>query len=359
MKAKIIGSGMCLPPFLVSNETIGNFFPQPPTQSWTPKWVEERLGIKTRVNTFDFNLGVMRSGYYDGDNAFTAATNAIKDAGLEPKDIDRVLYATSTPEYLIPDPACMVHMRLGLRSDVPAVGATSVGCGGFVYIMDIADSEIRSGKYKKILLIGSVSVGPYLQAVNDIEDPKEREEQLLKNIVNAYIFGEGAAALVMEACDESDDLGPGITHTYMGAEGHSNPVIFEAGGSRNPATYQTVKKGLHRFNMSLGLVKLKGPEIFMRVVSEIIKKSGIKLDEIDHFIVHQVNYNLLKAISESLGIPFNKVEVHVDRYGNLDTATLGVAYHELKCSGRLKAGERVLFAAIGAGWQYGAIIMRV
>src|SRR3989344_7896840 len=117
MKAVIAGSGIYLPPFPVTNDMIGRFFTTPPGEQWTPDWVERKLGIRTRRNAFDFEAGVMRPGYYDLDNAERAARNAIANAGLFPQDIDRVLYATSTPEYLMPDPACILHQRLGLRSD--------------------------------------------------------------------------------------------------------------------------------------------------------------------------------------------------------------------------------------------------
>ncbi len=355
LRAKILGSGAFLPPFPITNQVIGEFFPKPQSEEWTPSWVERKLGIKERRNSFDFNLGMMRSGYYDLDNAFAAAVFALEDANIEAKEIDRVLYATSTPEYLMPDPATMLHLRLGLNEDTPALGATAVGCGGFIYILDIADSEIRAGKYRTILLVGSVSVGPYIQAVNSLEDPQERMVLLGKNLINAYIFGEGAGSLILRA-EEGED---GILFTYAGAHGKDNPVIFEGGGSQNPATHDTVHRGLHRFNMNVGTVKNVGPSHFHHTIRSILNRSGMTLKEIDHFVFHQVNYRLLKRIAHGLGIPWEKVIVHVDHYGNLDTATLPVAFHEGKESGRIKKGDLVLFAAIGAGWQYGSAIVRV
>ncbi len=352
--AKIIGSGVCLPPYPATNEDIANFFPPPPSEEWTPAWVERRLGIRERRNAFDFRAGHLRMGFHDGDMAWRAALAALEDAKIRPDEVDRILYATSTPEHLLPDPACILHHRLGLGPDASAIGATAVGCGGFVYLMDIADSEIRSGKYGTILAVGSVSVGPYINAIAQTTDPEERNRQLLANLVNAYIFGEGAGALVFRASDEES----GVLHTYTGASGDSNPVVFEGGGSRHPATHETVKQGIHRFNMNVGLVKQAGPAHFKRAIDAVLKRSKMPLEDIKHFIFHQVNHRLLKRITTAVGIPWEKVVVHVDHYGNLDTATLPVAFHEAKAEGRIKPGDLILFAAIGAGWQYGSAIVR-
>jgi 3-oxoacyl-[acyl-carrier-protein] synthase-3 len=354
LRAEVIGSGVGLPPFRISNETVGAFFPPPAGDRWRPQWVEAQLGIKTRISAFDFDRGMMREGYYDGDNAFKAAAAAIDSAAIEPGDIDRVLYATSTPEYLMPDPACQLHRRLGLRPDASAIAATAVGCGGFIYLMDIADSEIRSGKYRTILVIGSVSVSPYIEAIARATHPEERKRHLDENLVNAYIFGEGAGAMIFRATQ--DDTG--ILHTLTGASGEDNPVLFEGGGSRNPATHETVSRGLHRFSMDVGLVRRVGPKHLLRTIQRILVQSGKDLKDFHHFIFHQVNLRLLNRITADLGIPWERVIVHVDRYGNLDTATLPVAYHEARASERIRSGDLVLFAAIGAGWQYGAAIVR-
>jgi 3-oxoacyl-[acyl-carrier-protein] synthase III len=355
LHAAVIGSGVGLPPFRVSNETVGAFFPPPGGDRWTPKWVETQLGINTRISAFDFDQGLMREGYFDGDNAFKAAAAAIADAAIAPAEVDRVLYATSTPELLMPDPACQLHRRLGLRPDASAIAATAVGCGGFIYLMDIADSEIRSGKYRTILIVGSVSVAPYIQAIATSNQLAERKKHLEENLVNAYIFGEGAGAMVFQACDGQS----GILHTVTGASGDDNPVLFKGGGSRHPATHETVSQGLHRFHMDVGLVRRVGPKHFLRTVEQILDRSGTSLKDFDHFIFHQVNPRLLRAVTANLGIPWERVIVHVERYGNLDTATLPVAYHEARASERIRSGDLVLFAAIGAGWQYGAAIVRV
>jgi 3-oxoacyl-[acyl-carrier-protein] synthase-3 len=340
----------------VSNETIAAFFPSPPGEKWTPKWVGRRLGIRERRNAFDFEAGRMRPGYHDLDNSESAARAALEAARIAADDIDQVIYATSTPEYLMPDPACLLHRRLGLRPDAAAIGATAVGCGGFIYVLDLADSGIRAGKYRTVLLVGSVSIGPYIEAIAETGDREERDRLLGVNLTNAYIFGEGAGAMVLQA---TEDDGAGILETYTGACNEDNPVVFAAGGSRHPATHETVSQGLHRFDMDVRLVRDVGPKHFAHTIQAIVMKAGVPLDKIDRFIFHQVNARLLRRIADGFGIPWEKVEVHVEHYGNLDTATLPVAYHEARAEARIAPGDLVLFAAIGAGWQYGAALVRV
>jgi 3-oxoacyl-[acyl-carrier-protein] synthase-3 len=352
--ATVIGSGVALPPFRATNEAIARFFPKPAGEAWTPRWVEERLGILERRNAFDFATGELRPGYYDGDLGYTAACRALENADVTPGEIDGLIYATSTPEYTMPDPACVLHGRLGLDADSSAIGLTSVGCGGFLYALDIADSEIRSGKRRTVLLVASISVAPYIAAIHS-GVPEERLLHLSQNLANAYIFGEGAGALVLQATDEADR---GVRYLYIGASHSDNPVVFEAGGSRRPATHETVRQGVHRFAMSAHLVRHVGPRHFVHAVEQLQKQSGVSLATIDHFIFHQVNQRLLRQIAAAVGAPWSKVIVHVDRYGNLDSATLPVALHEARAEGRIKMGDHVMLAAIGAGWQFGAALLR-
>ena len=256
----------------------------------------------------------------------------------------------------MPDPACVLHGRLGLPPESSAIGLTSVGCGGFIYALDLADSDIRAGKCGTVLVVASISIAPYIAAIAENEDPEERKLHLRQNLPNAYIFGEGAGAFVLRACVDRDR---GIQAIHTGASHADNPVVFEAGGSRRPATHATVRAGLHRFNMDVGLVKHVGPQHFIHAVKILEKKSGIPVGAVDRFVFHQVNARLLHRIAAAIGAPWSRVERHVERYGNLDTATLPIAFHEARMDGRIKPGDLVMFAAIGAGWQFGGALVRV
>jgi 3-oxoacyl-[acyl-carrier-protein] synthase-3 len=347
---------MALPPQRATNAAIADFFPSPQGEAWTPAWVGRRLGILERRNAFNFVTGELVPGYHDGDLAYAAAQEAIQDAGIEATEVERILYATSTPERSMPDPACVLHGRLGLRPESSAIGLTSVGCGGFIYALDLADSDIRAAKHDTVLVVASISVGPYIAAIAANEDPEERERHLHQNLANAYIFGEGAGAFILRASTRPDS---GIQAIHVGASHADNPVVVEAGGSRLPATHATVKAGLHRFRMDAGLVKRVGPEHFTRAVKTLVKRSDVPLDHIERFIFHQVNARLLRRVAAAVGAPWPRVERHVERYGNLDTAALPVAFHEARMAGRIRSGDLVMFAAIGAGWQFGGAIVRV
>jgi len=365
MKAKIIGSGLFLPPFVMSNENLAQIFPtgkfpefNQPDLDWNEQWIENKLGIKERRFAFDFNKGVMRNGYYDLDMGEKAARQALQDADIGIEKIDVIIYLTSTPEYFMPDPACMLHLRLGAKKDTAAFALTSVGCGGFIYGMNLANSLIVSSKAKTVLLVASISTSAYAASYYEPTITPERKKQLMvRDRINASIFGDGAGAMILKKAHSLSRSG--IIGTYWGATGKDNPVIFEGGGSRHPATIKSVLNGIHFFNMDTKLVKSNGPALFERTMVKILKSTWTRIKDVDYFIFHQINYKLLRAIAEKINIPIEKMAVHVDRYGNLDTATLAIGFHEAKQANKIKKGDLVLFVAIGAGWQYGSALVRL
>ncbi|HXK36194.1 MAG TPA: 3-oxoacyl-ACP synthase III family protein [Candidatus Paceibacterota bacterium] len=356
----ITGCGMSLPPVRATNEEIYRYLPKPTDEPrWTPDWVYSKLGIITRTSSFDFTA---RTGLpdYDLTQSVAAARMALDDAGVAASDIDRVYWATTTPRQLLPDPACTLHARLGMREKEEetfssAVGLTAVGCGGFLFALDLADSDIRAGKRKRLLVVGSVSPGSYITAYEGMPSP-EREGYLSRERAGIYIFGEGAAAFVVEA---SDRPGAGILRSSVGVAPTNNPIEYLGGGSLYPATHATVSAYLHRFNMDTRLIAREASHLFRRILQEMQAATGLTMTEFDRFIIHQVNHRLLERITTENGIPIDRVEVHVERYGNLDTATVPVAYTEAKQQGRIRSGDLVLLAAIGAGWQYGTAVVRV
>lgn len=360
---KIIGSGSFLPPFITTNKDLEKFYPLgsfPEYGSpfdWNAKWIEEKLGVIERRSCFDLKTQTMREGYYDLDMAEKAARESLSDSKISINDIDTIIYISSTPEYFMPDPACMLHLRLGARKDTSALGFTSVGCGGYSYGMINAAGLIESGVANTVLIVASNSTSSYMTQYNDPYLSKEELNGLkIRDRLNASMFGDGAGAIIMQKSDKEDK---NISAYYWGADGNNNPVVFDAGGSRNPSTIDTIKKGKHFFNMDGRLVKDVAPALFENTIKNVLEKANTKLEDIDFFVFHQVNYRLLKIMADKMGIPWDKVSLHVDKYGNLDTATLPIGYDESRKSGKIKEGDKVLFAAVGAGWQYGAIIINV
>lgn len=361
---RILGSGKFLPPNIITNKDLEDFYPQgafPQFSSpfhWNGDWITEKLGVKERRFAYNLKENKMRDGLYDLDFAEKASSQALIDANLKIEDIDTIIYISSTPEYFMPDPACLLHLRLGASHNTSAFGLTSVGCGGFVYGMINAGGLIESGVAKNVLIVASNSVSSYM---SQYEDPnltnEERNALKIRDRLNASMFGDGASAMILGRSDAG--LNEKITSYYWGADGSHNPVIFEAGGSRNPTTIKTVKTGKHFFNMDGRMVKDYGPALFEKTISTILSEENLQVTDIDYFILHQVNYKLLQKIAADLKIPWEKMAVHVDIYGNLDTATLGVGYDEAKKSNKIKKGDRVMFAAVGAGWQFGGLIITI
>src|SRR3989338_8084961 len=345
MKAKIAGSGIFLPEFVVTNEKLAGIYPNGPAPewhqnfNWNPQWIERKLGIKERRFAFDFDSGVMRPGYYDLDMAEKASMAALHNAGIGISEIDLIIHLTTTPEYYIPDQGVFLAWRLG-AGEVPAFALNGVGCGGFIYGMIIAQAFIVSCIAKTVLLSSATSTSAYGACYYEPGITAERKKSLMqRDRINASIFGDGAGAMVLTST-ESDE---GLSNFYWGSSAVDNPVIMEAGGSRRPATIETVLAGLYYFNMNTGLVKLNGPRLFEKTVRSLLVKSETAISDIDYFVFHQVNMRLLQHISRELQIPWEKMAIHVNKYGNLDTATLAVGFHEAKAAGKIKKGDIVLF----------------
>ncbi len=361
MNIKISGSGSCIPPFVVTNSDLEKFYPLGPYPQygspfdWSAKWIDEKLGVKERHFVFDLKTQKMNEGYYDLDMAEKSARAALENAKIKIEDIGTIIYVSSTPEFFMPDPACLLHFRLGASQDTSAFSLTSAGCGGFIYGMINAIGILESGISQHILLVASNSTSAYM---TQYSDPHLSEAELLalkaRDRLNASMFGDGAGAMILSKSSKKN-----LLSYYWGADGSTKAVVFEAGGSRNPATVETVKGGKHFFNMDGRLVKDIAPPMFEMAINRGLEKAKMKFEDIDFFVFHQVNYRLLKGLIEKMGIPEDKIAIHVDHYGNLDTATLGVAYDESRKAKKIKDGDTVMFAAVGAGWQYGSVIIKI
>ena len=362
--SKIIGSGVFMPPFVITNEELCKIFPTGKLPEfnqnfdWNPKWIEKKLGIKERCFAFDFSVGKMREGFYDLDLAEKASRNALQDANIGIDDVDVIIYVSSTPEDLMPDPGPMLKTRLGsTRDNTSAFGLTSVGCGGFIYAMIIANSLITSGQAKMVLISASTSTSSYAACYYENGITAERRHALMaRDRFNASLFGDGAGAMILQK--SSPQAPERFLATYLGADGANNFATFK-GGSRNPATIESVLSGMHYFNLDAPVVRKKAPAYFEKTVHTVLKRAGLSLDDINYSVFHQINKVILEKLIRSLGVPIGKTAIHVDRLGNLDTATLAIGFHEAKTSKHINAGDIILFSALGVGLQYGSAIIRI
>ncbi len=338
--SKIIGTGSYVPPFTVDNDTLCKYYPGKGT-----KWIEDKIGIKERRFGFDFTANKTREGCFDNDLAEKAARAALDMACISTAELELIVRITCTPEFLFfPDPACVLHSRLGASYDCAAFTIYS-GCGGLVYALKNIDGQLRGNSSRKALVVASNSSSSFC----DIRD----RDAVNRNWLNAAIFGDGASALVL---DGSSTNGKGILASYWGAWHEHDPMFYPAGGSRNPTRPGNVKD--HWYKMNAKKVVEYAPKHLMHSVQEILKRYPVQLDEINWFLFHQANLRILERISEQYSIPIEKILVNVDKYGNTSAASIGILLDEGVRNGSIKEGDLLLLVGVGAGWQFGSLLVR-
>jgi 3-oxoacyl-[acyl-carrier-protein] synthase-3 len=323
-KIKITGTG-----FYVPDKVLTNFDLEKMVDT-SDEWIVSRTGIRER-----------RIGSEDqvtSDLATEAAKVTLKNAGLKVKDIDLIIVATSTPDTIFPSTACWVQSKLG-ADHIPAFDI-SAGCTGFIYGMILSEGLILSGIKKRILLIGS----EFLTRVTNWKDRN-----------TCVLFGDAAGAVILE--ESQDDSG--MLSSYWKADGKLGDLLSQpGGGSRHPATAQTIAQDLHYLQM-------KGNEVFKHAVKRMgeaavaaLKKAGLEKEDIDYLIPHQANIRIIDATGRRLKLPPEKVYINIHKYGNVSVATIPIALHELNESGKLKNGTILVLDAFGAGFTWAAIAYR-
>lgn len=320
---KIIGTGSYVPETVYTNEYLETIIP---TNS---KWIQENLGIKERRIAADNEA--------TSDLAANAGLNAIKDAGLKKDDIDLIIVATATPDRLAPATAAIVQDKIAAYNAV-AFDLAAV-CSGFLYGMSVASQFIASGVYDNVLVIGA-------DTFSRITDWKRRD---------AVFFGDGAGAVVVSHGNVNE--GFLAFRLYTDGRGRFNYTI-PAGGSEMPATEETVKKGLHYFQMNGRAVYETGTQVLPKAINQVLNDTGLSIEDIDFLIPHQPSIKMLQRTADIIGLPWDKVMTNMDKYANTSGGTIPILLDETNKSGKLKKGNHVLFAAVGSGWTYGASILK-
>jgi 3-oxoacyl-[acyl-carrier-protein] synthase-3 len=323
-KIKIAGLGFYVPDKILTNADLEKMV------DTTDEWIVTRTGIRERH--------IALKSQATSDLAAEACRRALKDARIEVKDIDLILMATSTPDTLFPSTACWVQSHL--RADhIPALDI-SAGCTGFLYGLIIAESLILNRTARRVLLVGA----ELLTKITNWEDRS-----------TCVLFGDAAGAAVLEEADGDE----GLLSYYWRADGNLGDLLLQpAGGTRKPATAQTVAENLHYLHM-------KGNEVFKHAVKrmaeaalEVLKSANLKKEDIGYFIPHQANIRIIEATAERLKVPKERVLINIDRYGNVSVATIPIGLCELKDGGKLKKGDIVLMDAFGAGFTWAAVAYR-
>jgi 3-oxoacyl-[acyl-carrier-protein] synthase-3 len=323
-RIKITGSGFYVPDKILTNQDLEKMV------DTSDEWITTRTGIKERR--------IVSEDQATSDLSIEAARIALENAGLKVKDIDLIIVATSTPDTLFPSTGCWVQKGLG-AGPIPAFDI-SAACTGWLYGMIVAEGLILNGAHKRVLLIGS-------EVLTKIVNMKDRN--------TCVLFGDASAAVVLE---ESDDES-GMLSSYWKADGNlGNLLSLPAGGTRIPASAESIAQGLHYLQM-------KGNDVFKHAVKrmgeaamEALESAGLSKDDIDYLIPHQANIRIIDATGRRLKVPPEKVYTNIHKYGNVSAASIPIAIHELWAGGKLKKGDIVIMVAFGAGFTWGAVAYR-
>lgn len=320
----IIGMGSYVPERIMTNHDLEKIV------DTSDQWIVERTGIKERR--------IAEEGVTTCDLAVKAAEQALQDAGVSAEEIDLIIVATVTPDMVFPSAACLVQHRIGAVN--AAAFDLSAGCSGFVYGLTVGSQFISSGLYRKVLVIGA-------ETLSKIMDWTDRNSCIL--------FGDGAGAAVISEVE----AGYGILGVELGADGSGGEFLkMPAGGSRMPATVETVENRLH-------YIKMSGNEVFKFAVKAMgeaaikaLDRAGVDCTEIDYLIPHQANMRIIQSAAKRLKVPMEKVMVTVDKYGNTSAASIPMALAEAVKEGKVKKGDTIVLVGFGAGLTWASCVMK-
>ena len=321
IRARVIGAGACLPSNIVTNDDLAK------RVDTSDAWIRERTGIRQRYIAAD--------GQTTSDLALGAARAALADAKIMVEALDMIICATTTPDESFPATATIVQSKLGMTRgaafDVQAV------CSGFIYGLSVADSMIRTGTAKTILVIGAETMSRLL-------DWGDR--------ATCVLFGDGAGAVVVQACEgKGDNSDPGILNTKLFSDGRLHDLLYADGGVSSTQT--------------TGKLRMQGKEVFKHAVTNIAaaisasaEAAHIDIADIDWFVPHQANQRILDGTARKLGIDPAKVVSTVAMHGNTSAASVPLALAEAVKDGRIKRGDLLLLEGIGGGLAWGASLVR-
>jgi 3-oxoacyl-[acyl-carrier-protein] synthase-3 len=320
----ISGIGAYLPATVVTNDDLSGYL------DTSDEWIRKRTGIRQRR--------VAAPGLSSSDLGIPAAREAMVDAGVAPEDVDLVITASISPDQIMPATASRVAYEAGCVN----AGAFDVlaGCTGFVYALAMAAGAVSSGIHERVLVVGA-------EAISRIIDQDDRS--------TAILFGDGAGAVVVTPAPAGERGILGFDLGNYGAGGSSLNV--PAGGSRIPASHETVDERLH-------FMKMNGSEVYKfatRIVAvsagRVLERCGLSVADIDLFVPHQANIRIIDTATQRLGIPAEKVYTNLQRYGNTSCASIPLCLSEARAEGRLNPGDTALLMGFGAGLSWGACII--
>ncbi|MDI6703151.1 MAG: beta-ketoacyl-ACP synthase III [bacterium] len=321
----IVGTGSFVPEHVLTNFDLEKMV------DTTDEWIRTRTGIVERHvasrETSSSDLGV------------EAARQALKDSAIDPKEIDLIITATITPDMFFPSTACLIQSRLDVPHHIPSFDL-SAACSGFVYALEVGRQFILNGTYKTILVVAC-------DTLSKITDWKDRS--------TCVLLADGAGSAILK--EVKGDFG--ILSTHLAADGRGQDLLhMPGGGSRYPATHETVERGLH-------FLKMKGNELFKigvrlmaRITRQALSECGLTEEDVSLLIMHQANIRILEAVAKRLEIPMEKVFVNIHKYGNTSAASCAIALDEAVREDRIKEGDIIVLCTMGAGLTWAAMVIR-
>ncbi len=322
--SRIIGTGSYFPERVMTNVDLEKMV------DTSDEWIKTRTGISERR--------IAAESEACSDLGTAAARAALDAAGVKPEELDGVIMGTISGDMQFPATAVFIQQNLGATNAFAT--DLSAACSGFIYGVCMAHGLIASGQMDKVLVVGGEVLSKFL----DWEDR-----------TTCVLFGDGAGAVVMEACEPSE----GIAATLMGSDGSlADLLCIPGGGSRAPLTNETYLSREH-------LIKMKGDGVFKHAVramansaKEVVAKAGIALDDVALIVPHQANVRIVDAVTERLEFPSDRVTMNLDRFGNTSAGTIPTAFDEAVRAGRVKPGDWVLFVGFGGGFTWGAVLLK-
>jgi 3-oxoacyl-[acyl-carrier-protein] synthase-3 len=324
IRAKISALGSYLPPRVLTNADLEKMV------DTTNEWIMERVGIRERH--------LADKGVAASDLAVAAVKKLVESHPFDLQEVDLIVVGTVTPDMMYPSTACLVQHKLRIENtwgfDV------SAGCSGFLYALNTGVKFVESGKYKKVLVIGS-------DVNSSMTDYTDRAV--------CIIFGDGAGAVLLEPSDGEEGI---IDHVAQ-IEGMGGQYLYmPGGGSLNPASHETVDKKMHYIHQDGKNVFKYAVKKMSEMTERVLEKNKLTGKDVDCFIAHQANRRIITATADRLGMPMEKVVINIDRFGNTTAGTIPIAMQTAREEGKLKKGDLLLIAAVGAGFTSGATLLR-
>ncbi len=325
IRAKITGVGHYVPSRVLSNKDLEKIV------ETTDEWITSRTGIQERRI-----LGEGKGSSYMGA---LAAKVALENARVAPEDLELIVVATVTPDMFFPSTACLIQQEIGA---INAWGVDVNGaCTGFLYATAMAAQFIESGRYKKVLVVGSDK----MSAITDYTDRN-----------TCILFGDAAGAILLEPTRNADE---GILDYILKSDGSGQNFLYmKGGGSLHPASHETVDKKMHYIYQDGRAVFKFAVTGMADITEEIVKKHKISSDQIKLFIPHQANLRIMDAAAKRLKLPPEKVLINIEKYGNTTAATIPLGLSEAYYDNKIRKGDLLVFAAFGAGFTWGSMLVR-